>query len=52
VDPRIRSSSAVNAHWLAKDTLKRAFHIVLDGIVMRLALPAGDRCAVVRYDEF
>jgi hypothetical protein len=52
VDPGIGSSSAVNAHWLAKDMLKRAFHMVLDGIAMTLALPAGERRAVVRYDEF
>ena len=52
VDTGVRSSSAVNARRLAKNALKRALQTILDGVAMRLALPAGEWSAVVRNDEF
>jgi hypothetical protein len=42
----------VNARWRAGDAAKRAFEMILNSIAMRLALPAGEFCAVVRNDEF
>jgi hypothetical protein len=52
VDPGICSSGAVNARRLAKDTLKRALQVILDGIAMRLALPTGEQRAIVCNNEF
>jgi hypothetical protein len=43
----IRSSGSVNAHTLAADALKRALQMILNGIAMRLALPAGKRRAII-----
>jgi hypothetical protein len=51
VDACIRSSGAVNAHRLVKDPLKRALHMILDRIAVRLALPAGEWRAVVRDNQ-
>jgi hypothetical protein len=51
VDARIRSSGTMNARWFAKHPLKRALHMILDRIAMRLTLPAGEWRAVVRDDE-
>jgi hypothetical protein len=42
----------VNARRLAKDALKRALHVILNGIAMRLALPTGEWRTVIRDDEF
>jgi hypothetical protein len=52
VDAGVRSSRAVNAHRFAKDPLKHALHVILNRIAMRLALPTGERRAIVCYDEF
>ncbi len=52
VDTRVCSSGAVNARRLAKDTLKRVLYVILDRVAMRLALPTGEWCAVIRDDEF
>jgi hypothetical protein len=52
VDARVRSSGAVKARRLAKDALKCALQVILDSIAMRLALPTGERRAIVRDDEF
>jgi hypothetical protein len=52
VDAGVCSSGAVNAHRFAKDPLKRALHVILDSIAMRLALPTGELRAIVRDDEF
>jgi hypothetical protein len=51
VDAGVRSSGAVNARRLAKDALKRALHVILDSIAMRLALPTGERRTIVRNDQ-
>ena len=51
VDARIRSPGSVNAHRLAQDALKCTLHVILDRIAMRLALPSGERRAVVRDDQ-
>jgi len=48
----VRSSGAVNARLCAKDPFKRALHVILDRIAMRLALPTGERRAIVRDNEF
>jgi hypothetical protein len=48
VDAGVCSSGAVNAHRFAKDPLKRALHVILDSIAMRLALPTGEWSAIVR----
>jgi hypothetical protein len=52
VNAGVCSSGAVNAHRFAKDPLKRALHVILDSIAMRLALPTAEWGAVVRDDEF
>ena len=46
------SSSAVNAHSSAGDALKGAFDVILYRVAMRLALPPGERCAVIGNDQF
>ena len=51
VNTGVRPSRAVNAHSSVSDTLKRALEMILHRVVMRLALPAGERRAVVRNDE-
>jgi hypothetical protein len=48
----VRSSRAVNGHSPTGDALKRALEVILYRIAMRLALPAGEWCAVVSDDEF
>src|SRR5215831_78822 len=48
----VRSPRAVNAHSSATDSLKRALEMILHRIAMRLALPAGERRAVVSDDQF
>jgi hypothetical protein len=52
VNTGIRSSSAVNAHNIAGDSLKRALDVILDRVAMRLALPASERRAVISDDQF
>jgi len=52
MDTGVWSSGAMNARRLAKDALKRVLHVILDGIAMRLALPTGERRAIVRDNEF
>jgi hypothetical protein len=51
VNTGVRSSCAVNAHSNASDALKRALEVILHRVAMRLALPTGERRAVVRDDE-
>ena len=52
MDAGVRSSGAVNARRLAKNAFKRALDVILDGVAMRLTLPAGEWSAVVCDDEF
>jgi hypothetical protein len=52
VNAGVRSSSTMNAHLFANDPLKRALQVILDGIAMRLALPTGERRAIVCNNEF
>jgi len=52
VNTGVRSSGAVNAHNRAGDALKRALEMILHRVAVRLALPAGERRAVVSDDEF
>ena len=52
VDAGVRSSSAVNAHSSAGEALKRALEMILHRVAMRLALPAGERRAIVSDDQF
>jgi hypothetical protein len=52
VDARVCSSGAMNAHHFAEDALERAFHVILDRVAMRLALPASEFCSIVRNNEF
>jgi hypothetical protein len=52
VNTGISSSRAVNAHSFASDALKRALEVILHRVAVRLALPAGERRAVVSDDEF
>jgi hypothetical protein len=47
MDAGVRSSGAMNARRLAKNAFKRAFYVILDGVAMRLTLPAGEWSAVV-----
>jgi hypothetical protein len=47
----VRSSRAVNADSSASDVLKGALEMILHRVAMRLALPTGERCTVVRNDE-
>jgi hypothetical protein len=51
VNPGVRSSGAVNAHRFTSDPLKGAVEMILHRVPVRLALPAGERRAVVRNDE-
>jgi hypothetical protein len=46
----IRASGSVNTHWLAGDALKGVLETILDGVAMRLTLPAGERRAVINHD--
>ena len=48
----VRPSRSVDASGSASDALKRALKMILNGVAMRLALPAGERRAVVRDNEF
>jgi hypothetical protein len=52
VNAGVCPSGAVNAHLFTKNSLKRALHVILDCIAMRLALPTGERRAIVRDNEF
>jgi hypothetical protein len=52
VNAGVCSSGTVNARRLAKDALKRALHVILDSIAMRLALPTGEWRTVVCNNEF
>jgi hypothetical protein len=51
VDACVCSSGAVNANRSASDALERALEIILNSIAVRLALPPGERRAVVRNDQ-
>jgi Arc/MetJ-type ribon-helix-helix transcriptional regulator len=51
VNTCVRSSRAVNAYSSASDALKSALEMILHRVAMRLALPTGERRAVVRDDE-
>jgi hypothetical protein len=51
VNTGVRSSGTVNAHRSASDALKSALEMILHSVPVRLALPAGERRAVVRNDE-
>jgi len=48
----VRSSRAMNAYSSTNDAFKRAFEMILHCVAMRLALPAGERRAVVRDYQF
>jgi hypothetical protein len=50
VDACVRSPGPVNAHRPSGDAFKRAFEMILNGIAVRLTLPAGEWRAVVRDD--
>ena len=52
VDACVRPPGPVNAHRRSGDALKRAFEMILNGIAVRLTLPAGKRRAVVSDDYF
>ena len=52
VNTGVRSSGAVNAHSLPVIALKGALEMILHRVAMRLALPAGEWCAVVSDDYF
>jgi hypothetical protein len=52
VNTGVRSSGAVNAHRFASDALKSALEMILHRVAMRLALPAGERRAVISDDQF
>ena len=52
VNACIRSPGPVDAHEFAGDALKRVLQMILNSVAMRLALPPGERHAVVRYDHF
>ena len=52
VNTCVRSSGSVNAHPAAGDALKRAFEMILDGVAMQLALPAGEWRTVIGDDHF
>jgi hypothetical protein len=41
----------MDTHNSASDALKRALEVILHRVAMRLALPAGERRAVVRNDK-
>ena len=48
----VRSPGAVNAHRRAGEALERALEIILNGITVRLTLPAGEWRAIVRDNQF
>jgi hypothetical protein len=52
VNTGVRSSGAVNAHTFAGDTRTRTLEMILHSVAMRLALPAGERRAVIREGQF
>jgi hypothetical protein len=52
VDACVCSSGSVNTHGPAGDALKGVLEMILDRVAMRLTLPAGERRAVISYDEF
>ena len=52
VNTGVRSPRAMNARTSAGDALKCALEVILHRVAMRLALPAGERCAVVCDDQF
>ena len=51
VNAGVRSPGPVNARGSSGNALERAFEVILNGVAVRLALPAGERRAVVRDDE-
>jgi hypothetical protein len=51
VNTGVRTSGAVNTHSSASDALKSALEMILHRVPVRLALPPGERRAVVRDDE-
>jgi hypothetical protein len=51
VNTGVRSSGTVNADRSSSDPLKSALEMILHSVPVRLALPAGERRAVVRNDE-
>jgi hypothetical protein len=52
VNTSVRSSSAMNALNSASDAFKRALEVILHCVAMRLALPAGERRAIISNDQF
>jgi len=50
VNACVRSPGPVNAHRPSGDPFKSAFEMILNGIGVRLTLPAGEWRAVVRDD--
>ena len=50
VDPCIRATSSVHAHLLAANEPKRRLHVILNPVPIRLALPAGERRAIISDD--
>ena len=51
VDARIGSTGAMHAHGLRTNLEKGPFQAILDRIAVRLALPSGERGAVVGNDQ-
>ncbi len=47
VDSGVSPSCTMNANPRAADFLKRVFQLVLNGVAMRLTLPAGKRRTVI-----
>jgi hypothetical protein len=52
VNTSVCSPRAVNAYNSTTYALKRALEVILHRVAMRLALPAGERRAIVRDDQF
>jgi hypothetical protein len=51
MDTCVRPSGSVDACGSAIDALKRSLEVILHRVPVRLALPTGERRAVVRDDE-
>jgi hypothetical protein len=51
VNTCVRAAGAVNTHNSTSDALKSALEMILHRVPVRLALPTGERRAVVRDDE-
>jgi hypothetical protein len=51
VNTCVRASGAVNTHNSTTDALKSVLEMILHRVPVRLALPTGERRAVVRDDE-